>query len=666
MYPQFSDKEISVLKRMMSQYYENQCSFGTSSGVPTWGTITGSIESQTDLATAFGTIDSSLTTINGNITTINGTLGSLSTDVSGKIPLTGSSSLSGSFLPSTPNVSDFGDGTYRFRGGYFQNLYASGKAFVGPITSSAYTGLTVDVGLTSFLGGTTTLNGALLPNVSGLNIGGTSTGQHWDIAYVNNIDTRTGIFNIKSGNQNRLIIGNTSITGAVQVDYSTGVANRSVFGVTGTFSANSGTQRGVVFANTFNQSSSATGIQLLVTPYLQALGSGGIKLASIGYNSAADAGGTHTEVFGVDNSGDTYTAGNALFGTTTKAGYRIDVNGTSRFQGVSTFSSTVGIGTIATTHALTFPASSTGIALHNQSDQTTNWEAGRLYWSANNFNISTESGGTGAGRNITLSAGSGLYFRANGVERMNITIAKATGMVNLPQGASNSGVSILGISGLMGAASGMQYQYANLATINQSSTAGYVGYYASIYEQTLGSGPKLLMDLGINSAANGGGTHTSRATIDNTGVGFLASRLVVGNSVSASSIPNTIHASTSSSSNSVYISTGENELERIKLGWGGASATAPVNNVTSAQIVALDTRLAIASRSNTASSIGLYTTDADNIATLRMLIDRYGVTTVSNDIVINNNAKGLILYSPNNTAYRINVTNAGVVQATPV
>ena len=54
-------------------------------------------------------------------------------------------------------------------------------------------------------------------------------------------------------------------------------------------------------------------------------------------------------------------------------------------------------------------------------------------------------------------------------------------------------------------------------TVNQSGTAGYIARRTSVYEQTTGSGTKLLLDLGTNSAANGGGTHTSKFSVDNGG-----------------------------------------------------------------------------------------------------------------------------------------------------
>ncbi|MFN7014539.1 MAG: hypothetical protein ACK4ON_09760, partial [Bacteroidia bacterium] len=196
---------------------------------------------------------------------------------------------------------------------------------------------------------------------------------------------------------------------------------------------------------------------------------------------------------------------------------------------------TVG-GTSTPTHAITLPTASTGIAIHNQADQTTNFEVGRLYWNSNVLTLSTEKNGTGSPRNISVSAANSVILNSSGGDislnvggspRMNVFTSRLIGMINFPSTSGSPNISIVGISGTMGAPSGIQYQYVNLATIAQSGTAGYTGYYASIYEQSLGSGPKLLMDLGINSAANGGGTHTSRASIDNTGLGYLANSLLI-------------------------------------------------------------------------------------------------------------------------------------------
>lgn len=78
-----------------------------------------------------------------------------------------------------------------------------------------------------------------------------------------------------------------------------------------------------------------------------------------------------------------------------------------------------------------------------------------------------------------------------------------------------SGLNTFG--GISSLSSGTANVFSLTPTINQSGTAGYRGIFVSPFEQTTGSGSKLLLDLGTNSAANGSGTHTSRFSVANDG-----------------------------------------------------------------------------------------------------------------------------------------------------
>lgn len=62
-------------------------------------------------------------------------------------------------------------------------------------------------------------------------------------------------------------------------------------------------------------------------------------------------------------------------------------------------------------HAAGFP-----FYLHNQADQTTNYERARFGWNANVLELLTEKGGTGSNRAMTVGtgSGSGMSFAANG------------------------------------------------------------------------------------------------------------------------------------------------------------------------------------------------------------------------------------------------------------
>jgi hypothetical protein len=60
-----------------------------------------------------------------------------------------------------------------------------------------------------------------------------------------------------------------------------------------------------------------------------------------------------------------------------------------------------------------------------------------------------------------------------------------------------------------------------LYNYNQSGTAGATDFLISRYEQAVGSGSQLLIDAGTNSAASGGGTHTSKFSVSNAGILLL-------------------------------------------------------------------------------------------------------------------------------------------------
>lgn len=79
-------------------------------------------------------------------------------------------------------------------------------------------------------------------------------------------------------------------------------------------------------------------------------------------------------------------------------------------------------------------------------------------------------------------------------------------------------------------------------TVNQSGNAGYVARRVSVYEQATGSGSKLLLDLGTNSAANGSGTHTSKFSVNKTGT-ITTGNILIGGSGDGAFVDNAIYRS---------------------------------------------------------------------------------------------------------------------------
>jgi hypothetical protein len=161
--------------------------------------------------------------------------------------------------------------------------------------------------------------------------------------------------------------------------------------------------------------------------------------------------------------------------------------------------------------SLTFDntASANGITLFNTADQTTNYERVKQYWGSNTFNIEIGNGGTGTIRSMVISAaditlGGRFVSTGNGF---------STGIAT-----PNPGVSATALSSFTRskASSNNYSSIGSFLTVNQSGTAGYRAFVAAVYEQALGTGPHLLMDLGLTSSE--GGAFTSKFSVDNNGI----------------------------------------------------------------------------------------------------------------------------------------------------
>lgn len=170
----------------------------------------------------------------------------------------------------------------------------------------------------------------------------------------------------------------------------------------------------------------------------------------------------------------------------------------------------VGIKTTAPTHALTFSSTANGFADYNTVDQVTNYERARGFWSGSVYNMFSEASGTGTLRAIKFGSSSRNITVNNG--------GSISGIINVSCGSIGSGTTGFGAIVTLGATTTVaQNALAVLPTVSQSAGASYRAIWVSPWEQTVGSGAKLLLDLGTNSAADGGGTHTSRFSVTNTG-----------------------------------------------------------------------------------------------------------------------------------------------------
>jgi hypothetical protein len=189
----------------------------------------------------------------------------------------------------------------------------------------------------------------------------------------------------------------------------------------------------------------------------------------------------------------------------------------------------IGIGTNAPTHTLTLGSISTGFAAYNTADQTTNYERVLQAWNGNTFSITSQAGGTGIARGISLANTVGSLTLRNAQDVTGLLYANGTLTV--------AGATLNATAGTLSAASGSQSVTAINPTISQSGTAGYRALFISPYEQATGSGNKYLIDAGTNTALNGSGTHTSKFIVDDAGnVGIKNTTLTYSLNVGSASV----------------------------------------------------------------------------------------------------------------------------------
>lgn len=173
-------------------------------------------------------------------------------------------------------------------------------------------------------------------------------------------------------------------------------------------------------------------------------------------------------------------------------------------------SNLLGLG-LTPTHALTLPASSTGLAIYNVAGT----ERLVAAWSGNVFSLLTEANG-GTARNftsgtaassITASGSVGGFFALNGSSGGHTQVSPASSNVGLwlrslvSSSTTTAGVRLVGNSTAFTASSGSQTPALIDPDINQSGTAGYTALRVNVTESGTGSGTKLLLSTDVGGAS---------------------------------------------------------------------------------------------------------------------------------------------------------------------
>lgn len=171
----------------------------------------------------------------------------------------------------------------------------------------------------------------------------------------------------------------------------------------------------------------------------------------------------------------------------------------------------VGLLTTAPTHTLTLGSTSTGIALYNTADQTTNYERLRMYWTSNVSYLNQESAGSGSNRSLVVRS------TATSGTTADITFNRAaTSHMIAASAVSSTGETTFRVVPAMTGTSTIPIGLAVAPTINQSSTAGYTALLVNPTETTTGSGSKLLADFQVGGVSKFSVTNAAVTTISNT------------------------------------------------------------------------------------------------------------------------------------------------------
>ena len=264
---------------------------------------------------------------------------------------------------------------------------------------------------------------------------------------------------------------------------------------------NSGAFAGISGATTNGTSVTFTTGNLLVTD-VKASATGGVQVLSDTGSVVAlfgAASGTSATFYGSVNL-DTMTAGSILFAGA--SGLISQDNASLFFDNTN---NRIGFLTTAPTHTVTLASTSTGFAIYNTADQTTNYERLLMQWTGNVFVIQPGVGGTGTNRQLRV--GNTYYFQND--------VGATTGNAKMSLfGSGNSSANFLDITGMtFTGSSGTQLFVNQTGTVNQTSTAGYTAYKMNITETATGSGTKLLLDLQVGG--------NSKLRVDNTGTWLM-------------------------------------------------------------------------------------------------------------------------------------------------
>lgn len=187
---------------------------------------------------------------------------------------------------------------------------------------------------------------------------------------------------------------------------------------------------------------------------------------------------------------------------------------------------------------------------YNTDTSVANYERFVAQWQSNIFTLGTYIGSGGTARSVRIGIQNVAGTNTLGTSRIftiNNNATATSGIFDYSMGTSTA-QSITTFQGSGSASAGTQNWVAIQPTITQTGTAGYTGLFIAPFENTPGTGNKWLINAGLASAANGGGTFTPKFAVSTAGNGTFAGTLSATAITASASVTTPVHNNTAAQS----------------------------------------------------------------------------------------------------------------------
>lgn len=150
---------------------------------------------------------------------------------------------------------------------------------------------------------------------------------------------------------------------------------------------------------------------------------------------------------------------------------------------------------------LTMPSTSTGQYFYNTTDQITNYERVRMYYSGNIFYFDSQNAGTGVNREVRFGLSGGIYkYGSDGNTYLQSYAGSGIARMNMFCGTISTSATGFAVGSTLSSSSNTTLAVSIQPTITQSGTAAYTALNINVTETSTGSGLKRLIDAKVDSS----------------------------------------------------------------------------------------------------------------------------------------------------------------------